>query len=88
MRDDCKDMDKEPLKIDPAEAERIYKELYETMVKTVGPWSANKIFDGGPDTFEPERPVESIHKVIGNMSKMLGVKTAKRITLLAIKDMK
>ena len=78
---------KDTLKIEAELAEDIYEELFNTMAKTVGPWSTKKIFGGGVEQFDASRPVESVRDIVNNMSKMLGAKIAKKITLLAIKTL-
>jgi len=69
------------------QAEKIFRELYSTLEKTVGPWSTGRIFACGPDEFDEERPVEMIQEVINNMAKMLGIKTAKKLTLMALESL-
>jgi len=69
------------------QAEKVYHELYETMIRTIGPWSTKKIFNGGPENFNREKPVECLTEVINSMSTLIGVKMAKKITLLALEAM-
>ena len=87
MAEGEKDSQSGSFQIDPEHAEEIFNELFNTMEKTVGPWSTKKIFTGPIEKFNPESPVESIHIVIHNMSKMLGVKTAKKIVLIAMNQL-
>lgn len=70
------------------EAESIYRELYSTMMKTIGPWSTKKILGEGMEGFDPEKPIESIQNAINNLAKMVGIRTAKRITLLAMTSLR
>ena len=62
--------------LDTASAEQIYRELYKTLGKAIGPQMARNIIKMGDEGFDREQPVESLKSLNESLVTAFGKTTA------------
>lgn len=62
--------------LDTASAEQIYRELYKTLGKAIGPQMARNIIKMGDEGFDREKPVESLKDLNESLVTAFGKTTA------------
>jgi hypothetical protein len=71
--------------LDTESAEQIYRELYKTLGKAIGPQMARNIIKMGEEGFDKEHPVESLKSLNGSLVTAFGKTTAQVMLSTSVK---